>query len=91
MSATDAAFAANLKRHREAVGFTQLDLASRLGVPMTTLRNWEQGRREPRLAMLRLICQILDVRADALLAEDTGVPVAQAPAPKKARGRKKGG
>jgi transcriptional regulator with XRE-family HTH domain len=62
---------------------------------MTTLRNWEQGRREPRLAMLRLICQILDVRADALLAEDNEAPVAQAPAPqappKKARGRKRGG
>jgi transcriptional regulator with XRE-family HTH domain len=58
---------------------------------MTTLRNWEQGRREPRLAMLRLICQILDVRADALLAEEEEETPLQSPVqPPKARGRKKG-
>jgi putative transcriptional regulator len=27
---------------------TQLEFASRLGVPVETIRNWEQGKRMPR-------------------------------------------
>ena len=27
---------------------TQAEFASRLGVPLETIRNWEQGRRRPR-------------------------------------------
>jgi putative transcriptional regulator len=33
-------------RHRSRL--TQLEFAARLGVPVETIRNWEQGKRAPR-------------------------------------------
>lgn len=33
-------------RHRAKL--TQAEFASRLGVPLETIRNWEQGKRSPR-------------------------------------------
>ncbi len=33
-------------RHRARL--TQLEFAARLGVPVETIRNWEQGKRSPR-------------------------------------------
>ena len=45
---------ANLDQNIEAVfaasqkALTQLEFAARLGVPVETIRNWEQGKRVPR-------------------------------------------
>jgi len=50
--------AAYAKRVRAATHLTQADFAARLGVPVETVRNWEQGKRSPRgpaRALLRLI------------------------------------
>ena len=33
---------------RKRARLTQLEFASRLGVPVETIRNWEQGKRMPR-------------------------------------------
>ena len=33
---------------RRRARLTQLEFASRLGVPVETIRNWEQGKRAPR-------------------------------------------
>jgi putative transcriptional regulator len=33
---------------RRRARLTQLEFASRLGVPVETIRNWEQGKRMPR-------------------------------------------
>jgi putative transcriptional regulator len=33
---------------RRRVRLTQLEFADRLGVPVETIRNWEQGKRSPR-------------------------------------------
>jgi putative transcriptional regulator len=33
---------------RRRVQLTQLEFADRLGVPVETIRNWEQGKRSPR-------------------------------------------
>jgi putative transcriptional regulator len=33
---------------RRRARLTQLEFASRLGVPVETIRNWEQGKRTPR-------------------------------------------
>ncbi len=32
---------------RKRTGLTQADFAESIGVPVATLRNWEQGRRNP--------------------------------------------
>ena len=46
-------FAAKLKKLREEKGLTQEDLASASGIPLGTLRDYEQGRRrsDPTLAI----------------------------------------
>jgi putative transcriptional regulator len=33
---------------RQRARLTQLEFAARLGVPVETIRNWEQGKRMPR-------------------------------------------
>jgi putative transcriptional regulator len=51
----DAAYARNI---RGQTGLTQTAFAARIGVPVETVRNWEQGKRSPRgpaRALLRLI------------------------------------
>lgn len=43
---------------------TQVEFADRLGVPLETIRNWEQGKREPRgpaRALLTLIARAPDL------------------------------
>ncbi len=53
----DAAYARNV---RGQTGLTQIAFATRIGVPVETVRNWEQGKRSPRgpaRALLRVIEQ----------------------------------
>jgi putative transcriptional regulator len=48
---------------------TQLEFASRLGVPVETIRNWEQGKRMPRgpaRALLAVIAHAPDAVFSAL-------------------------
>ena len=61
--------AAYARRVRAATHLTQTDFASRLGVPVETVRNWEQGKRAPRgpaRALLKLIEQAPDLVFAAL-------------------------
>jgi putative transcriptional regulator len=56
----DAAYARNV---RGQTGLTQTAFAERIGVPVETVRNWEQGKRSPRgpaRALLKLIEQAPD-------------------------------
>jgi len=51
----DAAYARNV---RGSTGLTQTAFAERIGVPVETVRNWEQGKRSPRgpaRALLKVI------------------------------------
>jgi putative transcriptional regulator len=54
---------------RRRARLTQLEFASRLGVPVETIRNWEQGKRMPRgpaRALLALIAHSPDAVFSAL-------------------------
>ena len=54
---------------RRRVCLTQLEFASRLGVPVETIRNWEQGKRMPRgpaRALLAVIAHAPDTVFSAL-------------------------
>lgn len=45
---------------RARVNLTQAEFAARIGVPIETVRNWEQGKRSPRgpaRALLKMIDQ----------------------------------
>lgn len=63
----DAAAYARRVRHR--VGLTQVAFAKRIGVPVDTVRNWEQGKRAPQgpaRALLRMIDRAPEVALSAL-------------------------
>jgi putative transcriptional regulator len=54
---------------RLRAGLTQTEFAARLGVPVETIRNWEQGKRSPRgpaRALLTVIAHTPDVVFAAL-------------------------
>jgi len=51
---------------------TQLEFATRLGVPVETIRNWEQGKRAPRgpaRALLAVIAHSPEIVFAALATE----------------------
>ncbi len=50
----------DLKQLRERAGLKAIDVAYRLGVAESTVRNWEKGRSIPRLApdQFRTICNM---------------------------------
>jgi putative transcriptional regulator len=61
--------AAYARRIRANVRLTQAEFASRIGVPIETVRNWEQGKRAPRgpaRALLRVIERAPDVAFNVL-------------------------
>lgn len=54
---------------RARLGLTQSEFASRLGLPVDTVRNWEQGKRAPRgpaRALLMLIARAPQLAFQAL-------------------------
>ena len=57
---------------RRRACLTQLEFAARLGVPVETIRNWEQGKRAPRgpaRALLAVIAHSPDTVFAALATE----------------------
>jgi DNA-binding transcriptional regulator YiaG len=50
-----------LVKMREALGLTQKDIATELGVTEQTVRNWEHGRSVPKLTIpqVKLLCKLL--------------------------------
>ena len=62
------------KRVRSATYLTQAEFAERIGVPVDTVRNWEQGKRAPRgpaRALLKLLDQAPDVAFSVLGRKST--------------------
>jgi putative transcriptional regulator len=65
----DAAYARGVRARTK---LTQAEFAARIGVPIETVRNWEQGKRSPRgpaRALLKVIDKAPQV-AFAVLGED---------------------
>jgi transcriptional regulator with XRE-family HTH domain len=67
-------FGERLKRLRERAGMSQPKLAEAAGVPVTTLRTWEQGRREPLLGAALKLAVALRVTLDELAGRDAELP-----------------
>ncbi len=58
-----------VRRLRERLELSQADFARRFGVPVGTVRDWEQDRRKPEgaaLSLLRVIAYAPDVVQQAL-------------------------
>lgn len=59
---------------RRRAQLTQTEFAARLGVPVETIRNWEQGKRAPRgpaRALLAVIAHSPETVFAALASEET--------------------
>lgn len=53
--------------HRQAKGWTQAELANRLGVNISTVQHWEQRGGRPRPARLTELAALFDITGKELL------------------------
>ena len=67
----DKKFCDNLKAARKALGLTQKFVAEKLNVVESCYANWEQGRTEPNVGMLRKLSQILEISLDELIGDES--------------------
>ena len=63
----DAKFCQSLRDIRVDCNLTQKQVALRLGVVESCYANWEQGRTEPNIAMLRQLSEIFGISLDELI------------------------
>ena len=64
----------NLKKARETMHLTQLQVAEKLGITSVAYQNYEYGKREPNNTLLCKIAELFNVTTDYLLGRDTGDP-----------------
>lgn len=55
-----------IRELRQERGWTQLDLASKLGVTPSSVYNWEKGNWGPRAAQLRQLATVFGVPMDVI-------------------------
>ena len=66
----DKKFCHNLKMARQAAGLTQKQVALRLDVVESCYANWEQGRAEPNVDMLRKLGKLFNISLEDLINDD---------------------
>lgn len=54
----------SLKAARVNAGLTQTESAKRIGVSVSTIKNWEAGKSFPNQPMIEKICEIYGVSYD---------------------------
>lgn len=60
----------NIKKYRENMNYSQNELAEIIGVKSSTLCQWENGKRYPRIQMLPRIAEALGCTVDELIKDD---------------------
>jgi transcriptional regulator with XRE-family HTH domain len=53
-----------IREMREEHGWSQFELAARIGVTPSAVYNWERGKNEPRLSQMRALSRAFDVSMD---------------------------
>ena len=53
-----------IRQLREERGWTQFELAVKVGMTPATVYNWERGRYEPKASQLRTLARVFDVSMD---------------------------
>lgn len=56
-----------LKRIRQARKLNQIQMANHLGISASCYRNFEQGRRQPKLDMLRRFTEVLNCSVEDII------------------------
>ena len=69
---------------RERLAFSQAQMARYLGVPITTLRNWERDNRVPSASVIRLLDVLGTIE---VMAPDIHTALIPAAPPRARRGR----
>ena len=59
--------AENIRSHRKRLGFTQEQLAERLGITLGAVSKWERGSSTPDLGYLMDLAELFHVSVDALI------------------------
>lgn len=72
-------FGHNLIALREARGMSRKELADKLEIPYTTLRNYETNQREPGHKLLIKISELFSVSIDSLIGVDEKIKKSPAP------------
>lgn len=67
-----ASFGEKLKEAREAAGLTQAQLAEQSGIPLGTIREYEQNKREPLVSKAGKLARALKQSMEALLPDAGG-------------------
>lgn len=67
-------FAVRLKEIRKEMKLTQKELAVAINTTDDSIFSWENGRSQPSIEMIRVLCKTLDVTSDYLLGleDETG-------------------
>lgn len=60
----------SIRTLREERGWTQLDLAMRLGVRPETISLWERGKHEPRASQFRELARLFGVRMEEITLDE---------------------
>ena len=63
-------FGNRLKELRIQSGYTQTELALKLGVNQTTVKNWEKGNTQTDFETLIKLADLFDVTTDYLLGRE---------------------
>lgn len=72
-------FGEKLREARELRGYTQQQIADRMGIDKSTYCGYETGKRQPDVQKIKIISKILGVSGDALLETDfvqVNIPIA---------------
>lgn len=59
-----------IRQLRDEQGWTQLELANRIGVTPGTVYSWEKGKFEPRASQLRALALAFGVSMDDIELEE---------------------
>lgn len=79
-------FAEKLKALRAEAGLSQTGLATASGIPVGTIRDYEQGKREPLLSNAQKLARALGVSLDVFPPQP---PAALRAEPTRPRGRRR--
>lgn len=58
-----------LKAARVNAGLSQKEVAERMEVAQSTIRNWENGHTDPKLPQFMMLCQLYNVSCDNIFFE----------------------
>lgn len=64
-----------IKENRDKAGYTQEELANRIGVSRQTLSKWENGKTYPDIGNVLLLAELFETTVDAFIKETTTTEV----------------